>query len=130
MGNHYGQQFSYTKEKSVWSLYCEAAIGAAGAPTINKSNSKGITSIARNAAGKYTITLADTFVKFLDLNASFVVASGIPAAPSYGIVSAGVGTAGAPTIVVQFLNPAGAATDPASGELLKLSIVCGNSSAY
>ena len=44
-------------------LYCKASIGASGAPTLVTANgaSLGIASIARTAAGDYTITLDDSY---------------------------------------------------------------------
>lgn len=55
---------------------------------------------------------------------------GAAAAPQFFVVSQAVSTAATPTVVVQFENDGGTATDPASGEAFILHITVGNSSAY
>jgi hypothetical protein len=86
--------------------------------------------VVRNSAGKYTITLQDSYYKFLGCEVSIIGTGGAAAAPQFFVVSQAVTNATTPTVVVQFSNSAGTATDPASGEEFILHIVVGNSSAY
>jgi hypothetical protein len=55
----------YSDVVDVHTLYCKAAIGASGAPTIDTAVSKGISSISRTAAGDYTVTLAKPYNSLL-----------------------------------------------------------------
>ena len=50
-------------EKEVKTLFAEVAIGATGAPTL--TSGLGVTSIARTAAGDYTVTLDDKYTRFM-----------------------------------------------------------------
>lgn len=50
-----------TLERGLVQLDCTVAIGATGAPTLN-STTKGVLSVARTAAGTYTLTLEDSYV--------------------------------------------------------------------
>jgi hypothetical protein len=114
-------------EKEVKKLYLKAAIGASGAPTISATASKGVASIARSAAGKYTITLSDKYNSLLDFNAVLLKSDGAKSsAGGFTLVSEDV--AGAKTIVVWFLDNAGAAVEIDSGAVLRVSIEVKNSS--
>jgi hypothetical protein len=114
-------------EKEVKKLYLKAAIGAAGAPTIDASMSKGVTSIARSAAGKYTITLADKYNKLMDFNAVLLKSDGAKSSVGgYTLVSEDVG--GAKTIVIWFLDAVGAAVEIDNGAVLRCSMELKNSS--
>jgi hypothetical protein len=55
--------------REVKMLHAKIAIGATGAPTLDAQASLGIASVARTAAGKYTITLAQKYPYFLNLHA-------------------------------------------------------------
>jgi hypothetical protein len=136
MANRFFNQFRKCLEKEQVNLFAHVSFGAAGAPTLDNANSKGIKSISRVSAGKYTIvfglsasstfaTNIDTYVKLLGLNHKFLNSSA-PAAPLSYIVTNSV-TSG--SVVVQFTDSAGVATDPASGEQVYLEIAVGNSSA-
>lgn len=121
-------QFSSSFVKGKVSLYAQVAIGATGAPTLSAANSKGIASIARNSAGKYTITLQDNYYSFLCVNASVLLASGLAACVSQPcVVSQAVQTT--KTVVVQFVDFAGAAVEVDNGAVLYLEIKLNNSSA-
>lgn len=126
MANRYFEQFRYSFEKKVVDLYMKVAVGATGAPTLSTANSKGIASIARNSAGRYTITLQDKYQKLLMVDATILLASGLPAPQEFAIVSQAV-TNSTPTVVVQF-SAAGVATDPDNGATLYLQITLGDSS--
>lgn len=60
-------------EKEVKSLFAKITIGATGAPTLTKG--VGIASVARSAAGKYTITLDDTYVRLLHVDVKHLVST-------------------------------------------------------
>lgn len=62
-------------EKEVKVIYVRAAIGATGAPTLDATNSKGVASIARTAAGDYTITLEDKYQALMHASAQLVVSA-------------------------------------------------------
>lgn len=62
-------------EKEVKVIYVIASIGASGAPTLDTTNSKGVASIARTAAGDYTITLEDKYQALMYADAQLQVAA-------------------------------------------------------
>lgn len=127
MANRLMNQFRYSLEKKVVDLFADVTFGATGAPTLVAKNSKGVKSITRSSAGKYVITLQDSYARLLMVKHAFINATA-PASPSSYIVSQTVGTANPPTITVQF-NAAGTATDPASGEEALIQFVLSDSSA-
>ncbi len=126
MANRTFRQFRYALEAMPVDIFAQAAIGAAGAPTINVANSKGVTSIARNAAGKYTITLQDKYVRLMGVAAMFTVA-GVAAAPVINVFSSAVSSTG--VLIIQLSDAAGVAADPASGEVMNLVLTLSNSTA-
>lgn len=103
----------------------KVSIGAAGAPTIVSQENKGIASIARNSAGKYTITLQDNYYALL-MAQGMCLTAGIPAAPTFSVFSEAVASG---SIVVQFSDAAGAAADPGNGELVYIQLSLSNSGA-
>lgn len=115
-------QFLYSNINMPVMLYMNAAIGASGAPTLSASGSIGIASIVRNSAGNYTITYGSAYARFIYAGRQFVMASGFPAAPNMVIKS---NTSS--TLVVEFQNSAGTATDPDSGSTLLMEIRLANS---
>lgn len=129
MANRYFNQFRLSLEKTPVDLFMTMTIGASGAPTLVASKSKGIASVVRNSAGRYTITLSDKYVDLFMVDWSFQNATGISAAPEMGVVSYAV-SAATPTIVIQFANNAGAATDPANLDEIKLVFTLKQSTAY
>jgi hypothetical protein len=107
-----------TLEQGIVELYSQVAIGAAGAPTINVSRSKGIASITRNSAGNYTIALNDLYQYLMFLDYMIVLGAGDPSAGTNlnCVVRADNSkVSGAPSIQVEFLNAAATAVDLASG---------------
>jgi hypothetical protein len=114
-------QFRYGLEKRVVDLYLKAAIGAAGAPTISKPDSKGILSIARTGTGAYTVTLEDKYVGLLLADYRLVLAAGAPTGMMMVIRSVAVNAA-TPTVAIQFVDEAGAAEEIASGSTLLLKL--------
>lgn len=113
--------------KEAKALFAQVAIGASGAPTINAAKSLGVTSVARNSAGNYTITLDDKYNDLLQITESRQLAAGAPAALG-GMIVRSQDVSAAKTIVVQFVDAAGAAIDPASGTTLRLELILKNSS--
>lgn len=136
MANIYGRQFNLTIEPVQVSLFLRATIGAAGAPTLVTSKSKGIKSIAQTATGTYTITFGNSsaiqdYVKLFMVHSVFdttAVGSAVaPVAPIAAVITDAV-TAG--TVQVKFFDYAGVVGNPASGEVMMLRIDLGNSTAY
>lgn len=119
--NRLYNQFYNSLEKKKIVLYGSVAVGATGAPTINATTSKGITSIVRNSAGNYTLTLADKYVALFNVKCTLKLASGSPAV--IGCVLRSETVVSTKTIVIEFLNASFAATDPASGCTMLLEIV-------
>lgn len=114
-------QFDYKYERDLVRIVAKITIGNTGAPTL--TNAKGIASMTRDAAGKYTVNLKDNYFLFMRANASFISGTSAPAAPSMNVVSEQVNSASAPKVVIQFRDIAGSAADPASGEVMLLEIV-------
>jgi len=125
MANRRLFQFRYSYERDVVDLMAKISIGAAGAPTI--SEAKGVLSVVRNSAGNYSINLVDNFNMLLNADAN-VISVAAPAAPLMNVASEQVSSSTAPRIVLQCRDAAGAATDPASGEVLLVLIECRNAS--
>lgn len=107
----------------------QASIGASGAVT-GLSNSPGVTSVARTAAGKYTITLQDPYNSMCSLSGMMQKASGTSGIATIELVAVSVGqtTSSPATIQIQTLDVTGAAADPASGSVITLAIRMNNSS--
>lgn len=116
-------------EVDVVELFGSITIGASGAVTA--SEGKGVSSVTRDSAGKYTITLSDRYHKFLcgsavilDDTNSDPVTVGIQ--PRF--FSEAVNTS-SPTVAIQFYNHTnGAAADPASGAIVYFTLKLRNSS--
>ena len=125
--NRFFNQFYWSLVKGKTVLFGKVAIGAAGAPTLSAVNSKGIASMSRTAAGKYTITLQDKYVSFLGMQITPLLASGLPANISFCVVSESVSSA--KTVVIQCLDAAGAAVDPDSGQTIYFEIKLSSSTA-
>ena len=128
MANRFFQQFRFSLEKYVVDLWAHVSFGAAGAPTLDVANSKGIASISRVSAGLYDIELQDSYYKFL-MAQSMAKSASAPAAPLMHLVSEQVGDGDEPKLQVQFTDSTGVATDPASGEEAYMQFSLSNSSA-
>lgn len=59
-------------EIDVVTLYAKVTVGASGAPTLDTTNSKGITSFTRDSAGQYTIRFSDQYQRLLWVDACLV----------------------------------------------------------
>lgn len=108
----------------MWHIHAQISFGASGAPTIEEA--KGVVSIVRNNTGLYTINLRDQFGGFMHASHTPMLAAGAPAAPEMVIRSIANINASSPSIQVAFLDSAGAAADPASGEQVFIHLVLKN----
>lgn len=116
-------------EVDVVELFAKITIGSSGA--VSASSGKGVASVVRDSAGKYTITLSDRYNSLLDAHA-IVLDSANNDPVTIGIqprlFSEAVNNA-TPTVAFQFYNHTnGAAADPASGAVVYVSIKLRNSS--
>lgn len=113
-------------------LFGQFAVGATGAPTLATAASKGITSVVRNSAGKYTVTLQDSYAAFLWADAKLLDATNSDPT-TVGcvakLVSASVNGATA-TVVIQFYDTVSpfTAADPRNGATVLLKVELRNSS--
>lgn len=121
----YRSQFQYSFAGQQVVLFAQVAIGASGAPTIAANTGLGISTIVRNSAGNYTITFSNAFATLLDLDVNSISGASAPAAPAFNIVANGVASS---TLQFQLRNNSGVATDPASGEILLISVTMDRSS--
>lgn len=127
MANRLFNQFRLSLEKQVVDLFMDVTFGATGAPTLVKAKSKGIKSITRTSAGLYAVTLQDTYVRLLMAKHVFVNATA-PASPGMYITTETVATLATPVVNITF-NAAGTATDPGSGEEVRVQFTLSNSTA-
>lgn len=120
-----------TLEKAPVTLYGNVTIsGTAGAPTLNALKSLGIKSISRTGTGKYAMTLGgpvgvDTYNRLLDIDITSLVST-TSAFTGYNVVSDASATTG--IVTVQLVSAAGAAVDPANGEVLLIAMDLSNTS--
>lgn len=130
MANPYSRnQFLYQLEAGVFQYYMHVSFGAAGAPTLDTANSKGITSIVRNSAGQYTITLANSqFRKLLGMTVDQFSSTSPQAAPFRTIEGNSVASSPATLVLQYYALDNTTPTDPASGEQAFVRIMVGNSS--
>lgn len=117
-------------EVDMVSLFGNFAVGGAGAPTLDTNNSKGIASVTRNSAGKYTVALTEPCAAFLWANA--VTLDSANSAQTVGtaarLFSQAVTSTTAPVVIFQFNDVAtGAAADPASGATIYFKVEMRNS---
>ena len=111
-------------EKEVKTLHMKVAIGAAGAPTINAAQSQGVASITRVSAGLYDVVLQDNYMRLINIHPSIIAAAGEDL--KIQIVSDSVASS---TKTFRFRCVAvAAATDPANGDSILMSIELKNSS--
>lgn len=126
MASSYFYQNFQAKEPNVTKLFLKCSIGATGAPTLDSTASKGIASIARTAAGDYTVTLDEPYNSFLMFSGIFLESDDMDL--QLQLAAEAVSTATAPTI--QIICTAGAvATDPDDGSTLYAEITLKNTSA-
>jgi len=133
MANRYTNQFRASLEKRVSSIFMHVSFGAAGAPTLDVPNSKGVVSITRNSAGLYTIVfgtnaqMKDTYVKFLSMSHSFLEAAGSPAREMV-LRANNISNNSLCNLQIE-MQVAGVATDPDNGSQVYMEFVFGDSTA-
>lgn len=120
-----------TLEKAPVVLYGNISIGGTGAPTINATKSLGLLGITRSSAGKYVITLGgpagkDSYQRLLQGFVNFLVSTTSAVCSTSIAVDNSAGTT--PSITIQCVDFAGAAVDPASGEVMLVRFELDNSS--
>lgn len=115
-------QFTFATERMPVNIYLQVSFGAVGAPTIQNGGSF-VSSVVRNSAGDYTITLKDAYNRLLGVQATFINATA-PASPGLFVKANNIQTK---SIEVVF-NAAGTATDPGTGENVLMVISARNSS--
>lgn len=129
---------SFQLEKQVVRLYARVTFGATGAPTLDTKNSKGVLSITRNSAGKYTLVFGtnsaslDYYYKLLGVKVEWDATGNsgtVPAAPLVYLTGNSVATASTCSLQLQCDNVSQVATDPASGEACLIEITLSNSGA-
>lgn len=118
-------QFQYSMQREIVNISMKAAIGATGAPTLSTTDAKGVTSITRNSAGRYTLLLQDNYPALMCAHA-IILDSTASTSPIIQLISEAVVSATTPTVVLQCLDAAGVAADPASGSTLMVSLVLRN----
>jgi hypothetical protein len=126
------QLFTLSLQKKVTLLFAQVAIGVTGAPTLTANTTtapknKGILSIVRNSTGNYTLTMQDPYVELLYAYAVTSHSGVIPVAPDFSIFTH---SETAPNAILTFqMSAAGVATDPNSGDTLRIIIAYGASTA-
>lgn len=120
-------------EIDVCFIYGNFAVGATGAPTLGATGNKGITSVVRNSAGQYTVTLDDSYNAVLWAAAQVVDATNSDPT-TVGVMSrvhdTSITTAGAGTVTFQFVSTAtpGTVEDPRNGATVLFNVVVRRSS--
>lgn len=128
MANRRMFQFRYSLQRDIVELVCKASIGAAGAVTISTTDAKGISSIVKEStAGQYTINLQDSYPALMHVT-GMVLNSSASAAPIMQVISEQVVNNTTPKLVVQFLDPSGAAANLDSGSTISVKIMLRNAS--
>lgn len=147
MANRKFEQFQGSVEKGLVHLFAAVSV-ASGTPTLKQWNPPGsgsagsyttapsggyagIKSVATTAAGAWTVTLQDPYVRFLEVRATFHAASGATAAPLMSVVTTGTDVTTSTGGVIKLLfqaTAAGGGVDPTDGYVY-LHIVLQNSSA-
>ncbi len=118
-------QFRYSYERDLIDTQAKVSIAGSGAPTLDQA--KGIASITHNSTGNYTVVMQERTFLLMDVKASFISGASAPAAPIVNVVSEQVNNA-TPSLIIQCRDLAGAAADPASGEVMLLHIQCRSAS--
>ncbi len=109
--------------REVKSVYAYVDIGATGAPTLSTDNSVGVTSITRDSAGVYILTLDDKYNRLLNFHCTMYEATAEDL--TFQVEVADV--ASAKTIQFQ-CKAAATETDPSNGSALMIKIDLKNTS--
>lgn len=154
MANRDFQKNIQTPSAKLVLLQAQVKFAAAGAPTLQQWNPvtrafsaapsagwKGVKSVSRTSAGLFVVTLMDAYNQVLGVNVSFdttlISAQAAPAAPLYYAYGSGptasvndsINLTTGGTFTLATLNTSAAATDPASGEFMLLTLTLSDSAA-
>jgi hypothetical protein len=127
--NYYPEHYSL--EPQPVTIWAKVTFGASGAPTLTRG--KGIKSVSRSSAGVFVFTFGagsttDKYNNLLGAKQPTFVKASAPSAPLMEITTDAVAASGAITVTLR-ADAAGAATDPANGEIGFFEFVLNNSSA-
>lgn len=133
MANNNTHQFQSTMERGTTKLYLKATF-ASGVATVVRG--RGIKQFVKEETGKYAIEFGTSaparvakYAALLGVQATFLSATGLPAAPLCAVIDDDA--AGDGVIVVGFSDAeTPALTDPADGDTLLLEITLANTDAY
>ncbi len=128
MANRSFFQFQKSLQRELVNLKLKMTIGSSGA-VASIQESKGIVSVTKETgAGNYTILLKDSYNRLMGMSMVSISGSSAATAPEMNIVSEQVSSSTVPKIVIQLRSDAGAATNPASGEVIMVDICLCNAS--
>lgn len=129
------QQWNYPSLGQVGSVsrtYSAAATtgGTATWPSRNAQGEAGVFSVARTAAGLWTVTLQDTYERLLGIAGYSTLAGGLSAIVAYNANSTitNMAATGGSVIGVALCSATATALDPASGEQICLHFTLSNAS--
>lgn len=126
MANRLFNQFSFGLEKMRVSLFLSFSIDGGGNPVLDSANSKGIASVTKLvAAGKYRITLQDSYIRLL-------IAEQLPVNPVSAAILMSLDNDDVQNKIVdiQFVSyVTGAGTHLSPGESRRMVLVLRNSTA-
>lgn len=125
MANRRMSQFTFCNLNMPVQLFMKVTFGSTGAPTLANNNNGFVTSVTRTAAGTYTILLADKYNTLVGVDHVFIVSAAAPASPEMRVKTDSIASAGSIAVVFSI---GGVATDPASGEIVLMTINLKNSS--
>lgn len=121
-------QFRQSYQRNLVDIFAQISFAALGVPTLVAG--KGVSSIERVSAGLFNIHLREPFGGVMHVQQMPLLASGAPAAAQMVVRSvSNINTLSDPQIQVEFLDAAGAAIDPASGEQVLMQIILKNTTA-
>lgn len=139
MANRYTTQFVNCLQKGVNAVIARVQFGASGAPTIQRNifNSQGLVSVTRNSQGVFTFVfgtqagMLDVYNTLLSHTVSYdtIATAAAPTAPLHYLSANAVANSASCSLQLTFTNTAGAATDPASGEIIRFVFLLKNSTA-
>lgn len=126
--NRYFNQFQYSLEKDVVSIFGTVNIGGTGA--VGTVAGLGVSGVARTGEGAYTITLSGPFNKLLGFRWIFGggTASGIGSIELVSSLANQSVDIRASQVKIQCYSAAATTADPASGSVLQFEVIGRNSS--
>jgi hypothetical protein len=130
MADRYFQQFRGSLDREVVKLYGKVTFGASGAVSSQDCLGFTVTKTATKT-GRYTVTLDDTYPKFLGCNVSTEIATDAAHTATVGLQTAlrnvSVNDA-TPTFEIQYIEVDGSSGDanPASGAVAYIEVILKN----